>query len=258
MPQVFLALVKSLHSFARPGLWRYLVVPPLVAGFVWVLAAVLWLGALVDWLSAETPLAWLGASLGNWHLGWVASLLAFIGAWVILLAGAYLVAVVIAGVWALPAMVTQLAAIEYADVAPRGRDSLLLSVGLTAKATVLYLLGWLLTLPVWIVPGMAVVHSFFWLAYLNRATFAFDALAVHASADEWQRLKSQHGGGFWTLGLIAAGLGHVPLVGLFAPALAAMSFVHYGFAALRAERRGPADGVIEGEVIEVIRERFRG
>lgn len=254
MPQVFLALVKSLHSFTRPGLWRYLVVPPLVACLVWLVAAVLWLGTLIDWLNAETPLAWLAATLGNWHLGWVASLLAFVGAWVILLAGAYLVAVIVAGVWALPAMVAQLAATDYADVAPRGRDSLLLSVGVTTRATALYLLGWLLTLPVWIVPGMAVVHSFFWLAYLNRATFAYDALAVHASADEWQRLKTRHGGRFWTLGLIAALLAHVPLIGLFAPALAAMSFVHYGFDALRAERRGPADGAIEGEAIEVIRE----
>lgn len=254
MPQVFLALIKSLHSFVRPGLWRYLVVPPLVAGGVWLFAAVMWLGTLIDWLRAETPLAWFASTLANWHLGWVASFLAFVGAWMILLAAAYLVAVIIAGVWALPAMVAQLAATEYADVSPRGRDSLLLSVGVTTRATALYLLGWLITLPIWIVPGMAVVHSFFWLAYLNRATFAFDALAVHASADEWQRLKTRHGGRFWVLGLIAAGLAHLPLIGLFAPALAAMSFVHYGFEALRAERRGAADGVIEGEVIEVIRE----
>jgi uncharacterized protein involved in cysteine biosynthesis len=254
MPQVLLALVKSLHSFARPGLWRYLVLPPLVAGVLWLVAAVLWLGALIDWLGAETPLSWLASTLASWHLGWVATVLAFVGAWMILLTGAYLVAVMIAGVWALPAMVAQLAATDYADVTPRGRDSLLLAVGVTARATALYLLGWLLTLPVWIIPGMAVVHSFFWLAYLNRATFAFDALAVHASADEWQRLKTQHGGRFWLLGLIAAGLGHLPLIGLFAPALAAMSFVHYGFEALRAERRGPADGAIEGEVIEVIRD----
>lgn len=257
MPQVFLALVKSLTSFSRPGLWRYLVVPPLVACFVWVFSAVMWLGALIDWLVAETPLAWVATTLGNWHLGWIASVFAFVGAWVILVAGAYLVAVVIAGVWALPGMVAHLAATDYADVVPRGSDSLLRSLGVTAKATMLYLLGWLVTLPVWIIPGLAVVHSLFWMTYLNRATFAYDALAVHASPDEWRQLKTRHGGRLWGLGLIAALLAHVPLIGLFAPALAAMSFVHYGFEALRAERRGGdrADrGVIEGEVIEVVRD----
>lgn len=254
MPQILLALVKSLSSFARPGLWRYLILPPLLACFVWLFSAFMWLGVLIDWLSDETPLASLQATLGGWHLGWVATVLAFVGAWVILLAGAYLVAVIIAGVWALPAMVAQLAATDYADVAPRGRDSVLLSTAVTLKATLLYLLGWLLTLPVWIIPGMAVVHSFFWLAYLNRATFAYDALAVHASTEEWQRLKTQHGSRMWLLGFIAALLAHVPLIGFFAPALAAMSFVHYGFEALRAERRSPADGAIDGVVIDVIKE----
>ena len=254
MPQVFLALVKSLTSFARPGVWRYLIIPPLVASLVWVVSAWLWLGVLIDWLTHDTPLAWVHTTLGNWHLGWVATVLAFVGAWVILLAGAYLVAVIVAGVWAVPALVAQLAATDYADVAPRGRDSLFLSLGVTVKATLSYLAGWLLTLPIWIVPGMAVVHSFFWLAYLNRATFAYDALAAHASADEWRHIKKHHGTRMWTLGFMAAVLAHVPLLGLFAPALAAMSFVHYGFEALRAERRGLADGVIEGEIIEVIRE----
>ena len=254
MPHVLLALVKSFSSFARPSLWRYLVVPPLAACFVWFFSAVMWLGALIDWLIAETPLGWVHATLGEWHLAWIASVLAFFGAWVILLAGAYLVAVIIAGVWAMPALVAQLAATDYADVSPRGRDSLLLSLRVTVKAVLLYLLGWTLTLPVWIIPGMAVVHSFFWLAYLNRATFAYDAIATHASDEEWRRLKVAHGGRLWVLGVIAAVLAHVPLIGFFAPALAAMSFVHYGFDALRAERRGPADGAIEGEVIEVIKE----
>lgn len=253
MPHVFSALVKSLTSFMRPGLWRYLFVPPLIACLVWIFSAFLWLGVLIDWITHETPLSWVHATLGNWHLGWIASLLAFVGAWVILLAGAYLVAVLVAGVWAVPAMVAQLAVTDYTDVAPRGRDSVFLSLGVTLKASLLYLLGWTVTLPVWVVPGMAVAHSFFWLAYLNRATFAYDALAAHASAEEWQQLKTTHGGRLWLLGLMAAVLAHIPLLGLFAPALAAMSFVHYGFEALRAERRGPADGSIEGEVIEVIR-----
>ena len=255
MPQVLLALARSFGSFTRPGLWRYLVVPPLVAGVAWVAATVFWLGELAGWLGSATPLAWLSGTLGAWHLGWVATGFAYLGAWVILLAGAYLLAVLVAGAWAMPAMVAQLAATDYADVAPRGRDSVMLGLAVTLKATLRYLLGWALTLPVWIVPGMAVVHSFFWLAYLNRATFAYDALAAHASDDEWRRLHATHGGSFWALGFVAALLAHLPLLGLFAPALSAMSFVHFGFDALRAERRNPASGSIEGQVIAVSREQ---
>lgn len=253
MPLVVLALIRSFASFGRPGLWRYLAVPPLIGGAVWLLAAILWLGALTDWLVAETPLSWLHGTLGDWHLAWIASGLAFLGAWVALLSGGYLVAVAIAGVWALPAIARSVAASDYAEVAPRGRDSVLVSVAVTLKALFCYLAGWILTLPVWLVPGMAVVHSFFWLAYLNRATFAFDALAAHASADEWRRLKEQHGGRLWFLGLMAALLAHVPLLGFFAQALAATAYVHYGLQALRDARGGSASGgtrrtdAIEGE-----------
>jgi len=253
MPQLIAALLKSLSTFARPGLLRFLIVPPLLGALVWVISAVLWLGALTDWLLAETPLAWLNGVLLSWHLGWLVSVLAFVGAWIVLLAGATLVAVVVTGVWALPGLVNHLARTDYADLEPRGRDSLLLSIGVTLRASLLYLLGWGLTLPVWLIPGMAMVHSLFWLAYLNRATFAFDALAVHASREEWDSISKGHSGRLWTLGFMAALLTHLPLAGFFAPALAAASFVHYGFAALRAERMGPADGAIEGEVIEVIR-----
>ena len=258
MPQVFFSLIRSFASFGRPGLWPYLIVPPLAGVLVWLLAAFLWLGALTDWMVSETPLSWLHSMLGDWHLGWIATALAFIGAWVVLLSGSYLVAIAIAGVWALPGIVRALAAADYPDLKISGSDNVLRSLWVTAKAVLLYLVGWTVTLPVWLVPGMAVVHSFFWLAYLNRATFAYDAVATHASADEWTRLRGEHGGRLWILGLLSAMLAHVPLVGFFAPALAATAYAHYGLQALRDGRGGiggglgrspgqPAAGAIDGE-----------
>ena len=40
------------------------------------------------------------------------------------------------------------------------------------------------------------------------------------------------------LGLTMALLAHIPVVGLLVPALAALSFVHYGLEALRRSRGG--------------------
>lgn len=246
MAHVFFALVRSMASFNRPGVWRYLIWPPLIGGALWLLATIFWLGVLMDWLLVATPLSWLNGLLVDWHLGWVATALAFIGGWVILLGGAYLITIIIAGVWALPGLVRVVSQTEYPDVSARGRDSVLLSVGVTLKATIGYLVGWVVTLPIWLVPGMAVVHSFFWIAYLNRACFAFDAIAPLASRDEWEQIKLQHGGRLWSLGLMAAVLAHIPLIGFFAPALGALSFVHYGMQALRDLRGLPSGGVLSG------------
>lgn len=251
VPIVIFALLKSISGFARPGFWRYLVIPPLIGCLVWLLATFFWLGALIDWLSAETLLSWLHVSLDRWHLGWLTTWLAFVGAWVILLGAAYLVTVLVAGAWAMPALVTRLAATDYGDIAPRGRDSVTRSLGVSLRAGIFYLLGWLFTLPVWIVPGMALVHSFFWLAYLNRATFAYEALATHASQAEWQRIHEIHGRQLWILGFVSAMLAYVPLFGFFSPMLAATSFAHFGFAVLRAERQRTAGDFIEGEAQRV-------
>lgn len=247
MPNLLLALVRAFASLTRPGLWIYLLLPAGGATVLWLIAAWCWLLPLTDGLLAATPLAWLHASFSAWHLGWLISGLAFLGAWVVLLSGALLFAIVLSGVWALPALAARVAASDYPDVARRGDDGLWPALRITFGALLRYLLGWALTLPVWLVPGMAVAHSLFWLAWLNRATFAHDALAGHVADHEWPRLKRAHGGPLWVLGLIAALLAHLPIVGLLAPALASLAFTHYGLQALRESRAGGDEGVIDGE-----------
>lgn len=250
MQQIIIALTRSFTSLMRPDIWKYVILPPVIGTIIWVIASFMWLITLTDWLVAETPLSTLHGWLNDWSLAWFATGVAFLGAWVVLLAGAYLIAIMIAGVWALPGIVHILSTTEYTDVARHGNDSLMVSIGVTGKAVLLYTIGWILTLPVWIVPGMSVVHSFFWLAYLNRATFAFDALCAHVTPEEWQHIKSTHAKQLWLLGLLSALLAHIPVVGFFAPVLAAMAFAHYGLQELRAIRStsdGDIGGTISGE-----------
>ena len=265
MPQVIFALLRSFASFLRPGLFKYLILPPLIGGGLWIVATFMWLGGLIDWLLLETPFSWVRDWLLDLYLGWLVTLVAFVGAWVILLAGAYLITVVIVGVWALPGIARVVAVNEYPDVVPRGKDSVVLSVFITLKAVFFYMVGWLLTLPLCLLPGVAIVHSFFWLAYLNRATFAFDALAAYVTPEEWAVLRKTRGRPFWMLGGLAALLAHIPFLGFFAPALASMAFVHYGLQALHSERgeAGNAsdhhtqNGVIDGEFQRVSPDRSR-
>lgn len=247
MPQLLLALVRAFASLSRPGIWFYLLLPAGGATVVWLVAAWFWLMPLTDGLLAATPLGWLHERFSAFYLGWLISGVAFLGAWVVLLSGAMLIAVVLSGVWALPAMAARVAASDYPDVARRGEDGLWPALRITFGALLRYLLGWTLTLPVWLVPGMAVVHSLFWLAWLNRATFAHDALAAHVAENEWPSLKRRHGSPLWMLGLIAALLAHLPFVGLLAPALASLAFTHYGLQALRDLRTSGDDQVIDGE-----------
>ena len=76
------------------------------------------------------------------------------------------------------------------------------------------------------------------MAWLNRRTFAFDALAAHATPDEWRELRRAQAFPLLLLGLVMALLAHVPFLGLLAPSLAALAYLHFSLEALRRLRQG--------------------
>jgi uncharacterized protein involved in cysteine biosynthesis len=101
-------------------------------------------------------------------------------------------------------------------------------------------------LPLWIIPGLSLILPLLLMAWLNRRTFAYDALSLHATDAEWRNLSQQHKSPLFMLGLLMALLAHLPIIGLIVPAIAALSFVHYGLESLR-RLRGGAVVTIEGE-----------
>ena len=76
------------------------------------------------------------------------------------------------------------------------------------------------------------------MAWLNRRTFAYDVLAAHTTVDEWRVIRKQRGMPLLMLGMIMAALTHIPFVGLLAPSLAALAYIHFCLEALRRLRQG--------------------
>jgi uncharacterized protein involved in cysteine biosynthesis len=113
-------------------------------------------------------------------------------------------------------------------------------------ASALFVVGWIITIPLWLIPGFSLLMPLLLMGWLNRRTFAYDALSMHATAGEWQAIRQGQKTPLFMLGLTMALLAHVPVIGLLVPALAALSFVHYGLEALRRSRGG-AVVTIEGE-----------
>lgn len=246
MAEVLFALARSFASLSRGGVWAAILGPAILALLIWIVLAFAFLGVVIDWLALQPPLSWLS----GWGVAWLAHLLAAIGGWVVILAAAYLTAVVIAATVILPLLLRLLARSDYRDVAPLGRDSFIASTVNSLVAVVGYLGGWLVTLPLWLIPGAALVLPIMLLAWLNRRTFAFDALAAHATPAEWQEIKQRHAGSFYLLGLILALAAHVPFLGLFVPSFTALAYVHLGLSLLRGMRGGAVMSG-EAEVIEV-------
>ena len=234
MADVVLALMRSFASLRRGRIWLYVLAPALFSLVLWVALAVWGLGLLVEWLLGNPPMT----LLIGWGLAWLATVLAYTGAWMAIFAGAYLTTSLLAAIVIMPLMLKQLAEADYRDVAPMGKDSFTAAAVNSIFASILFIVGWLLTLPLWIIPGLSLILPLLLMAWLNRRTFAYDALSMHATEVEWQSLRGQHKGSMFMLGLTMALLAHIPIIGLLVPALAALSFVHYGLETLRRSRCG--------------------
>jgi hypothetical protein len=240
MADIMLALSRTLSSLRQRKLWIYVLIPAVFSLLLTFGLAIWGLGALVERLLTYPPMT----LLVSWGLLWLAYVLAYLGGWMAIFAAAYLAASLLAAVIILPLMLKHLAASDYADVAPMGADSFAAATANSIFASILFIAGWLITLPLWLLPGLSLILPMLLMAWLNRRTFAYDALAMHATADEWRALEQSHKTPLFMLGLSMALLAHIPLLGLLVPALSALSFVHYGLEALRRQRCGALVSVL--------------
>ena len=240
MAEVILALRRSLTTLARGRVWFYMLAPAIVAVIAMVGLSVLLLEHLIADLLEQPPLTWIAA----WGVVWLAKLLAGLSGWLLILSASYLVAMLLTAIVVLPLLLNHLAAVDYPDLARQGSDSVVASTWNSVAAALLFIVGWLVTLPLWLIPGLALLLPLFWMAWLNRRTFAFDALAAHATADEWRELRRAQAIPLLLLGFAMALLAHVPFIGLLAPSLAALAYIHFCLEALRRLRQGAVVAVI--------------
>ena len=239
MSAVMLAVQRSFTTLGRGRVWLYMIVPALLALLVMIGLVWLALEQLVAVFLEQPPMSWVTA----WGALWLAHLLAALGGWLVILSATYLVAMVLTAVIVLPLLLNHLAEVDYPELARMGADSFVAASWNSVWAAVLFIAGWLLTLPLWLIPGFGLVLPLFWMAWLNRRTFAYDALSAHASDAEWRELRRQQAMPLLGLGLVMALLTYVPFVGMFAPSLAALAYIHYCLEALRRLRQGAVVGV---------------
>ena len=233
MNTLFVTLRRSLNSLSNNRVWTYLLAPTVLAVLAMFALSLYFLDQWVAMLLAQPPMSWLSA----WGALGLAHVLASLTGWLAVLSASYLLAMLLTGIFVMPLLLRYLAAGEYADVLRRGSDGVIASVGNSVWAALLFIIGWLLTLPLWLVPGAGLFLPLFWMAWLNRRTFAYDALSEHATPEEWRLLRRRHGATLLGIGVLMAVLAHVPWIGLLAPSLAALAYIHYCLEALRQLRQ---------------------
>jgi uncharacterized protein involved in cysteine biosynthesis len=232
------ALSAALRSQLRPKMLGVALIPLAAAVLVWVLVFA-WFGSdLLDVLarSAGGLAAPMFGEGGRKTVEVFIAGLGAIGALLLFFPLVSATALLVTSIIAMPIALPDIAAREYPQLERRRFGSNLGSIANALFASLLYLLLFLLSLPLWLIPFGALVIPLLLGAWLNARMFRYDALAEHADAAEYRAIRHQRRGDLFGLGLVAALLQIVPLLNLVSPVYSGLSFIHYGLAELQRRR----------------------
>lgn len=166
-----------------------------------------------------------------------------------------------------PALTRMVAERRFVGLQRKHGGSLLLSLWWTFFSLVLALGALVLTLPMWLVPPLALLLPAFIWGWLTYRVMAFDVLAEFASADERNTLMARHRMSFLGMGVVTGLMGAAPSLvwasgALFAAAFvilvpvaiwiytlvfafSSLWFAHFGLAALQALRDEPRQASVD-------------
>jgi len=235
----------ALGNLLHPRMLWLMLWPVLIAVGLWGLVAIWCWTGLVLWL-ADVLRHWIETA--TFFVQWDASTVALVAAKILVIIGLVpliqLTALLILGVFGMPAMVEHVAGRSFPALERRRGGSFAGSVWNSVVALLgLALLG-VVSVPFWIFPPLWPAIPVLVMGWVNQRVLRYDALAEHADAQEMLVVFKERRGAMYLLGAVLAVVAYIPVLGLFAPVLFGLAFIHYLLAELEALRAAP----IEGEV----------
>jgi hypothetical protein len=236
MKAVASSLIMAFKSQLHPKMLALLLWPMLIAIFVWLGAAFFfwhgWASDLSGLLQETSLQEWMARGMLAAISGYLVSFILVM----LLLPAIYVTALVITAVFAMPIMVEHVASRDYPDLERKTGGNTAGSVTNSIVAVSIFLVLWLITLPLWLLSAFALIIPIALSAYLNQRLFRYDALSEHASAEEFDALLEHSTGKLYLLGIVAGLLQYVPLLNLFSTTYIALAFIHLCLSELRRQR----------------------
>lgn len=235
------AFKRALVSQCHPTMLFAALLPFLIALVEIVLLFGLFWTPLNDWLAARTEHWRFIARTEEWLLAMglfsLKIYLVPVIAASILLPLSGVLGLAITAVFVMPLALRHVGQREYAGLSRQGRLATAVSVWNAAWVSLVFVAGWLLTLPLWLIPPMAVVLPVLWWAFAFSRMMRIDAIVEHASPAERKLILKRNNGGFWVIGLICALLNLLPPAWIILPVFSALVYAHYGLDAVQRLRQ---------------------
>lgn len=133
-------------------------------------------------------------------------------------------------------MVKTIAAKDYSHLTIEGHGRTVASLWNLIWASVLYIFLWVITLPLWLIPGAQLILPILLTAGYNRRICTFDALTEFADDDEFKKLMQLTKKRGYLVGLLTAFINYIPFAFLISPVLTMIAFSHLALSELSLER----------------------
>jgi CysZ protein len=233
---VFSALFRALRDLFHPKVLLLTLLPLSIAFLLWAALLYYCWGAFTLQLGQFLVYINPWPDFFNFNAAAVANVLVWIVTLFLILPLVYFTAVILTSIFAMPFLLKLVCGREYPGLQEMHGGSNFGSVYNGLAAGVVYLLGWLVILPLWLLPPVGFIASIVLTGYLNKRLFSYDALAGHASREERRALIQQYGQELWLLGVITALAQFIPLANLLAPIYAGLAYIHFSLDRLTALR----------------------
>ena len=236
MTSFITAFGRAMRNVAQPRILAVLFLPMLGAIALWSVLAIFFWGAWTEsfrgLLEGSAVMGWLVAR----GMTWVLESLSVVVVIALLVPAALITAMLITELVAMP-VVLSVASRSYPTLEKRSGGSALGSIANAAAGVSIFAVLWVVTLPLWLTGFGAVLLPPLISAYLNQRLFRYDALAEHASREEYVEIVKRNRNRLYLLGLMLAPLFYIPFVNLAAPVISGLAFTHYCLGALAALRQ---------------------
>lgn len=262
MRDVLIALGRAVYSQLHLRMLLLTLMPFVLSLLLWGMVLWLSLQPLIDTLQALF-LEYDGFRMAGGVLGWLGLdamkivLVPLLAMWM-LLPLMILTALVFVGTLAMPVIVRHVASRRYRELAQRHGGTLGGTLWIALSSFFMFLLLWMVTLPLSVIPPLTLLIQPALWGWLTFRVMSYDALAMHADAQEWRRLLRTHRWPLLLIGTVTGAMGAAPtflwlggaLSVVFFPLLAAVAiwlyvlifvftalwFAHYCLAALERQR----------------------
>ena len=221
----------ALFSFRT---WLVVLLPPLGTGlFLSILFFVSWrpltlfvAGGISQWAWVH----WLGDIVGQPE----AFSVIFSGAFLVLLFIPILFVsiLLVTSLFVTPIVLREVAVRYFPDLERKKGGSNFGSIGNSLRALSLFIVLFILSIPLWFIPGLQLVIPAVLVIWMNKKIFVYDVLQDFASKEERLAIEKREALGLWGLGALLVIFSYIPLAFVILPVFSAFAYSFYALNSL--------------------------